>query len=250
MPDVALGRGLVRLDEGRAFTWEPGPPLSVRHDGPVAALPVLGAAAAAVRAGTLAPDPARPVEHLVQTPYGEVRIEAHGAPGAPTLVLYETRAAATLRDRLMVQLVSMTVGIPAARIAAANAPVQVLDLGRPTLVVPVGSPDALAALKEGPTDRLAPGIEAVCAYVVTQRRPYVKMTTRVVPQALQTEPLVVAAAAVHALNTAVLRADYPITRIVCSPPGAESRIECRCHLVQGQGGPRWVRLRVGAEVAP
>lgn len=246
---IVLGRGAARLQAGRDFSWRPGPPLAVTHSGPVSALPALGAAAAATLEGLLRPDPARPVEATMATPTGTATVEVHGGPRKPGLVLYQTRPPLTVRDRLMTQVVAMGVGVAPARVLATKAPCQVIDVGRPTLVVPVDAADALSTLKDAEPGPIGAGAEAVAAYTITQRRPYAKVTARVAPASLQHEPFVVAATAVHALNTALLRAEYPITRVVVSPPGLDTRIECRCHLEPAGSGPRWVRLRIGAEVA-
>lgn len=139
--------------------------------------------------------------------------------------------------------------VPKPAIDASNMPLQVIDVGRTVLVVPVATKEHVLAAP--PTADLAKvqgaRTTAGILYAQTQYTPYTKLLGRLWGDA---EPLTaLAAAAYHHVTNGGIRATYPRTRIVGElVDRGDERAEITVEVAKAGDQPRITGLYVGGRV--
>lgn len=183
----------------------------------------------------------------VETPWGTLRVETR----SQGQLVVQTPAAEVTAPSVMVTIAAMRLGLDQAAIEATDTPIQVIDVGRQVLVVPVDGRQHLDA-DIGEVDLSAiPGVSAEQAivYTRTQRTPYVKILGRVLGDG---DPLTcLAAAALHIVVNNGVRPTYPRTRIVGELVGhGDDHAELTVEAEKAGHTPKIKRLFVGGKVAP
>ncbi len=183
----------------------------------------------------------------VETPWGELTVEARGAGS----LLVELPRMEIAVERTLLSATAMQLGLAPATIEQTRSTIQVVDVGRQVLVAPLPDGDEVRNAPENADPSKAPQIDTkeAVAYAVTQRTPYVKILGRLWGPA---EPLsALAAAAVHLVRSGTLRATYPRTRIVGQivPGEGDERCEITVQAKKIQDKPKLERLLVGGKVA-
>lgn len=190
------------------------------------------------------PEQGRPRD--LETPWGSLRVESK----PDGVLLAATPAAHVAVPRILTAMVSMKLGLARGRVDATGLSIQVLDVGRPVLVVPLPDAEDITSLPEEASLEDLPGVSAhqAVVYARTQRTPYVKLLGRVWGEG---ELLAAAAAAaVHQVVGGGVRATYPRTRVVVELVGHEGRAEVSLVLKSKGGAPSVERLFVGGRVEP
>lgn len=187
------------------------------------------------------------VEQTLETPWGPLQVEARGRGE----LLVETPAH-TIPDRpVMLQAACRALGIDAANVEASKAPIRVVDIGRPVLVVPYPSADAVRHAPETADPSGVPMVDATAGivYARTQTSPYVKILGRAWGDA---EPMTaLAAAALHLVREGPLRPTYPRTRTVGRLVGhGDDTCEITVQAEKVGGEPKVTKVLVGGDVVP
>lgn len=183
----------------------------------------------------------------VDTAWGSLALETR----SQGQLVVQTPRAQVATPRVMVNVAAMRLGLDREAIEGTDMPIQVIDVGRRVLVVPVGGREHVAT-DPGDVDlSTIPGVDADQAilYTRTQRTPYAKLLGRVLGKG---DPLTcVAAAALHLVVNNGVRPTYPRTRVVGELVGHEDhRAETTIEAKKAGHTPSVQRLFVGGRVRP
>lgn len=187
------------------------------------------------------------VERTFDTAWGSLQVERRGRGE----LLTETPAHGIPGPPVMLQAACRRLGVEPVLVEKAGGGIQVVDVGRPVLVVPMPDPDEVRkAPAEGDVGAV-PGADAEggVVYAQTQRTPYVKLLARVWGEA---EPLTaLAAAACHRTGSGAFRPTYPRTRFVAQLVNqGEEQCEITVEAEKVGGEPKVTKLLVGGKVDP
>lgn len=183
----------------------------------------------------------------VETPWGTLTVETR----SQGQLVVQTPRAEVAAPRIMLNVAAMRLGLDREAIEATDMAIQVIDVGRPVLVVAVDDRKRLANAPGDVDLSTVPGASAEQAiiYTRTQRTPYVKIRGRVLGKG---DPLTcLAAAALHIVVNNGVRATYPRTRIVGELDGhGDDHAEMTVEAEKAGHTPKIQRVFVGGEIRP
>lgn len=183
----------------------------------------------------------------VETPWGALNVETR----SQGQLVVQTPSSEVTAPRVLLNVAAMRLGLDREAIEATDMAIQVVDVGRPVLVVPVDGREHLADAPDDVDLSTVPGVSAKQAiiYTRTQRTPYVKILGRVLGEG---DPLTcLAAAALHIVVNNGVRATYPRTRIVGELVGhGDDHAELTVEAEKAGHTPKIKRVFVGGKITP